>query len=385
MPFEFINTHIQARQQDALLRKRHVVQSATARTITVNNTTYLNFASNDYLGFGEYKLNLEQSQALGSHSSPLVTGYQAQQQQLEHYLCEQLGYEAGMLFNSGFSANSSVIKALFQDKAAAQNSAIFQDKLNHASLIDGAMHSNAALVRFNHNDLKHLRSRLEKSKAHNKLIISEGVFSMDGDIAPLKELLALAKEHNAWLMIDDAHGFGALGKTGLGSCEALLEEGFALPDILVITFGKAVASSGACVLANNQFINYMLQFNRDYTYSTAMSPLIAALTLSRLKAVKSANDKRQQLSSNIAFFKQLCKKHAIAVMESSTAIQPIVLGCAEQTLKAAEQLKKQGIWLTAIRPPTVAHNTARLRVTLTAAHTHTDIRKLVEQLKGAIA
>jgi 8-amino-7-oxononanoate synthase len=385
MPFEFINTHIQARQQDALLRKRHVVQSATARSITVKNTTYLNFASNDYLGFGEYKLNLEQSETLGSHSSPLVTGYQAQQQQLEHYLCEQLGYEAGMLLNSGFSANSSVIKALFQDKAAAQNSAIFQDKLNHASLIDGAMHSNAALVRFNHNDLKHLRSRLEKSKAHNKLIISEGVFSMDGDIAPLKELLALAKEHNAWLMIDDAHGFGALGKTGLGSCEALLEEGFALPDILVITFGKAVASSGACVLANNQFINYMLQFNRYYTYSTAMSPLIAALTLSRLKAVKSANNKRQQLSSNIAFFKQLCKKHAIAVMESSTAIQPIVLGCAEQTLKAAEQLKKQGIWLTAIRPPTVAHNTARLRVTLTAAHTHTDISKLVEQLKGAIA
>ena len=338
MPFDFINTHLQARLQDALLRKRHVVQHATARNITVNNKTYLNFASNDYLGFGDVAINLNDSHALGSHSSALVTGYQAQQKNLEQYLCKQLGYGAGMLFNSGFSANSSVIKALFQDKAAAQSSAIFQDKLNHASLIDGAMHSNAALVRFNHNDLNHLRSRLEKSKAQNKLIISEGVFSMDGDTAPFKELLALAKQHNAWLMIDDAHGFGALGKTGLGSCEAFLEEGITLPDILVITFGKAVASSGACVLGSKQFIDYMLQFNRDYTYSTAMSPLMASHTLERIKSIKTADVKRDKLNANIALFKQLAKTHNIAVMESNTAIQPIVLGCAEHTLKAAEKL-----------------------------------------------
>lgn len=383
MPFDFINTHLQARLQDALLRKRHVVQHATARTITVNNKTYLNFASNDYLGFGDVAVNLNNSQALGSHSSALVTGYQAQQKGLEQYLCEQFGYGAGMLFNSGFSANSSVIKALFQDKAAAQNSAIFQDKLNHASLIDGALHCNAALVRFNHNDMNHLRSRLEKSKAQNKLIISEGVFSMDGDSAPLKELLALAKQHNAWLMIDDAHGFGALGKTGLGSCEAFITQ--TLPDILVITFGKTVASSGACVLGSKQFIDYMLQFNRDYTYSTAMSPLMASHTLARIKSIKTADDKRDKLNANIALFKQLAKTHNIAVMESNTAIQPIVLGCAEQTLQAADKLKQQGIWLTAIRPPTVAHNTSRLRVTLTAAHTEQDITHLVKHLVGAIA
>ena len=383
MPFDFINTHLQARQQGALLRKRHVVHHATARTITVNNKTYLNFASNDYLGFGDVAVNLNDSHALGSHSSALVTGYQAQQKALEQYLCEQFGYGAAMLFNSGFSANSSVIKALFQDKAAAQNSAIFQDKLNHASLIDGAMHSNAALVRFNHNDMNHLRSRLEKSKAQNKLIISEGVFSMDGDTAPLKELLALAKQHNAWLMIDDAHGFGVLGKTGLGSCEAFITQ--TLPDILVITFGKAVASNGACVLGSKQFIDYMLQFNRDYTYSTAMSPLMASHTLARIKNIKTANDKRDKLNANIALFKQLTKTHNIAVMESNTAIQPIVLGCAEQTLQAADKLKQQGIWLTAIRPPTVAHNTSRLRITLTAAHTEQDITHLVKHLVGAIA
>lgn len=382
MPFEFISTHLNERAEQLLLRKRHVVQSATARTIMVNDKTYLNFASNDYLGFGDLTIENENINTLGSHSSALVTGYQLQQQALEQYLCTQLGYQAGLLFNSGFSANSSVIKALFQDKAAAQNSAIFQDKLNHASLIDGALHSNAALIRFNHNDLNHLRSRLEKSKAQNKLIISEGVFSMDGDTAPIKDLLRLAKQHNAWLMIDDAHGFGALGNTGLGSCETFI--GDILPDILVITFGKAVASSGACVLGSRAFIDYMLQYNRDYTYSTAMSPLLADNTLVRLKHIKKANTQRVMLNKNIATFKHLAQQHNIAVMESDTAIQPIVLGCAEQTLKAANKLKQQGIWLTAIRPPTVAYNTARLRVTLTAAHTLDDITYLVKHLAEAL-
>lgn len=382
MPFEFISTHLNERAEQLLLRKRHVVQSATARTIMVNDKTYLNFASNDYLGFGDLTIENENINTLGSHSSALVTGYQLQQQALEQYLCTQLGYQAGLLFNSGFSANSSVIKALFQDKAAAQNSAIFQDKLNHASLIDGALHSNAALIRFNHNDLNHLRSRLEKSKAQNKLIISEGVFSMDGDTAPIKDLLRLAKKHNAWLMIDDAHGFGVLGNTGLGSCETFI--GDILPDILVITFGKAVASSGACVLGSRAFIDYMLQYNRDYTYSTAMSPLLANNTLVRLKHIKKANTQRVMLNKNIATFKHLAQQHNIAVMESDTAIQPIVLGCAEQTLKAANKLKQQGIWLTAIRPPTVAYNTARLRVTLTAAHTLDDITYLVKHLAEAL-
>ncbi|EAW27743.1 8-amino-7-oxononanoate synthase (7-keto-8-aminopelargonic acid synthetase) [Alteromonadales bacterium TW-7] len=382
MPFEFISTHLNERAEQLLLRKRHVVQSATARTIMVNDKTYLNFASNDYLGFGDLTIENENINTLGSHSSALVTGYQLQQQALEQYLCTQLGYQAGLLFNSGFSANSSVIRALFQDKAAAQNSAIFQDKLNHASLIDGALHSNAALIRFNHNDLNHLRSRLEKSKVQNKLIISEGVFSMDGDTAPIKDLLLLAKQHNAWLMIDDAHGFGGLGNTGLGSCETFI--GDILPDILVITFGKAVASSGACVLGSRAFIDYMLQYNRDYTYSTAMSPLLADNTLVRLKQIKKANTQRVMLNKNIATFKHLAQQHNIAVMESDTAIQPIVLGCAEQTLKAANKLKQQGIWLTAIRPPTVAYNTARLRVTLTAAHTLDDITYLVKHLAEAL-
>lgn len=383
MPFDFIHNHLQARCDKALNRTRQLIEHSSARTITVAGKSYINFASNDYLGFADQSMAKDAS-ALGSHSSALVTGYQQSQYLLEQYLCQHLGYHSAMLFNSGFSANSSIIKALFQDKAVAQHSAIFQDKLNHASLIDGALHANAALVRFNHNDINHLRARLEKSKAQHKLIVSEGVFSMDGDMAPLIELLTLAKQHNAWLMIDDAHGFGMLGKTGLGSCESIIADGL-MPDILVITFGKAVASSGACVLGSKMFIDYMLQFNREYTFSTAMSPLIATQTLSRIKAIRDANQQRQKLNANIALFKHLASSQNIAVMPSNTAIQPIILGCAEQTLHASEQLKQQGIWLTAIRPPTVLHNTARLRITLTAAHTESDIIKLVSCLQKAIA
>ena len=373
MAFDFIAEHLVERQADALLRKRQLVEHSSGRFIQVAGKQYLNFASNDYLGFADDIIEI-QAQQLGSHSSALVNGYNKPQQQLEQRLCELLGYESAMLFNSGFSANSSVLKALFQDKSVAQSSAIFQDKLNHASLIDGGLHSAAAMVRFNHNDLRHLESRLQKSKAKHKLIVSEGVFSMDGDQAPIEALCKLAKQYNAWLMIDDAHGFGVLGEQGLGCCEAIK------PDLLIITFGKALASSGACLLASKQMIDYMLQFNREYIYSTAMSPLMASCTLERLEKLLKADQKRSQLTENIAYFRELAKEHNLALMESTTAIQPLVLGDAEHTLAVANKLKDKGVWLTAIRPPTVPFNTARLRVTISSAHQADDIKKLVNSL-----
>ena len=373
MAFDFIAEHLVERQADALLRKRQLVEQSSGRFIQVAGKQYLNFASNDYLGFADDFIEI-QTQQLGSHSSALVNGYNQAQQTLEQRLCELLGYESAMLFNSGFSANSSVLKALFQDKSVAQSSAIFQDKLNHASLIDGGLHSAAAMVRFNHNDLKHLESRLQKSKAKHKLIVSEGVFSMDGDQAPIEALCKFAKQYNAWLMIDDAHGFGVLGEQGLGSCESIK------PDLLIITFGKALASSGACLLASKQMIEYMLQFNREYIYSTAMSPLMASCTLERLERLLNADKRRAQLSENIAYFRALAKEHNLALMESTTAIQPLVLGDAEHTLAVANKLKEKGVWLTAIRPPTVPFNTARLRVTLSSAHQADDIKKLVDSL-----
>lgn len=373
MAFDFIAEHLVERQADALLRKRQLVEQSTGRFIQVAGKQYLSFASNDYLGFADDFIEI-QAQHLGSHSSALVNGYNKPQQQLEQRLCELLGYESAMLFNSGFSANSSVLKALFQDKSVAKSSAIFQDKLNHASLIDGGLHSAAAMVRFNHNDLRHLESRLQKSKAKHKLIVSEGVFSMDGDQAPIEALCKLAKQYNAWLMIDDAHGFGVLGEQGLGSCEVIK------PDLLIITFGKALASSGACLLASKKMIDYMLQFNREYIYSTAMSPLMASCTLERLEKLLKADKRRAQLTENIAYFRALAKEHNLALMESTTAIQPLVLGDAEHTLAVANKLKGKGVWLTAIRPPTVPFNTARLRVTISSAHQADDIKQLVDSL-----
>lgn len=380
MAFSYLKTHLQKRREDALLRERQLVSQHSSCHITVAGKTYLNFASNDYLGFAADAFKNNELTQLGSHSSPLVTGYTQAAHDLESYLCNKLGYESALLFNSGFSANSSVLKALFQDQQVAQQSMMFHDKLNHASLIDGGLNSQAAMVRFNHNDMKHLTARLQKSKATNKLIISEGVFSMDGDSAPIAELYAIANEHNAWLMIDDAHGFGVQGEQGLGSCEQIK------PQLLVITFGKAVASSGACVLASKEVIDYMQQYNRDYIYSTGMSPLIAQHTLARLQQIYSqqGDQRRQKLANNITLFQQLAAEYKVAVMPSNSAIQPIVLGCAEQTLMVASKLKQQGIWLSAIRPPTVPFNTARLRITLTAAHDKNDIERLVNELVNAL-
>lgn len=382
MAFEFIQVALQQRRVESLLRARNLIaDSSDARFLTnKDGKQFLNFASNDYLGLGS-KLEL-QGGLTGSRSSALVTGYQRCHKDFETLLCKHLGYESALLFSTGFSANSSVIKSLFSQSSgskAALDSAIFQDKLNHASLIDGALQSDAKHIRFNHNDMGHLRQRLEKSKAANKLIISEGVFSMDGDCAPLQQLEELKQQHNAWLMLDDAHSFGVLGEHGLGSVGQGCK-----PEILVITFGKAMACQGAAVLASKSVIDFLLQFNRDYIYSTSMSPLMVQAAEQQFLRVLDASEQRQHLFNNIALFKQLCADANIPVMSSETAIQPVVLGSAENALNAQAKLKEQGIWLTAIRPPTVPHNTARLRITITAAHTHDDIEKLVKALKVSI-
>ncbi|MBQ4863614.1 8-amino-7-oxononanoate synthase [Pseudoalteromonas sp. MMG013] len=373
MAFDFIQHSIEQRRTKSLLRRRICIQSSDARYINVDSKRYLNFASNDYLGLGGPVL--ANDVLSGSRSSSLVTGYLDVHKKLEHALCQLLGYDDAMLFSSGFSANSSVLKALFNEQSVAKDSAIFQDKLNHASLIDGASHSDARHIRFNHNDMNHLRARLEKSNALNKLIVSEGVFSMDGDSAPLAQLHALKQQHNAWLMIDDAHAFGITGKQGLGSAQTQNK-----PDILVITFGKAMACQGAAVLASHDVIDYLVQVNRDYIYSTAMSPVMAHSALQQLDKVINADDARTQLQQNIALFQQLCANVNIPLLTSNTPIQPIVLGSAENALNAQRKLKQHNIWLTAIRPPTVPHNTARLRVTLTAAHKSDDIHYLVQVL-----
>ncbi|SFD47003.1 8-amino-7-oxononanoate synthase [Pseudoalteromonas denitrificans] len=375
MAFEYISDEISQRKSQSLFRVRYVIEQSDSRFIRVNGKSYLNFASNDYLSLNaplKYALNSK----IGSTSSALVTGYHQSHQDLERYLTNLMGYQACLLFSSGFSANASVLKTLMSDA----DSEIFQDKLNHASLIDGGLASNAAMVRFKHNDLTHLSLRLNKSSAKNKLIVSEGVFSMDGDSAPIESLMALAKKHDAWLMIDDAHGFGIRGKQGLGSCE------IDKPELLVLTFGKAIASSGACILCSEQVKEYLLQFNREYIFSTAMAPLMAKVTHDAIKNLMASDEKRLQLTHNINYFRkqfeQLCSSSTL--MCSTSAIQPILIGDAQKALDISEKIKKENIWLTAIRPPTVPKNTARLRITITAAHQKNDIDKLVNILSKVL-
>jgi 8-amino-7-oxononanoate synthase len=377
MAFEFIDAALNTRAAASLLRHRQCIAKVSAREIEVDGKRYLNFASNDYLALADQPLNLTGQP--GSRSSALVTGFQSVHAAFESQLCEAFGYDKALLFASGFAANTSVLQALFNDPAVGRESELFQDKLNHASLLDGALHSQAKLTRFNHNDVGHLRARLEKSKAKNKLIVTEGVFSMDGDCAPLADIAQLAKTHNAWLMVDDAHALGVVGDNGLGSIERGVK-----PELLVITFGKAMACQGAAVLCSERVQQYLLQFSREYIYSTAMSPMLTDIASSQFAQLRNAVSQRAALKNNIAYFTQTAAQLGIAVMPSDTAIQPIVLGSADNALAAQQQLKERGIWLTAIRPPTVPQNAARLRVTLTAAHTTQDIDALLNALKEAI-
>lgn len=370
MAFEFIEQVLAKRSSEHLLRQRTVVKPIDGRAIEVDGKRYLNFSSNDYLGLASEPVANVHSSAAGN-SSPLVTGYTQAHHDLEQRFCELLGYEAGMLFASGFSANQSVLKALFSE---AQSGVLIQDKLNHASLIDGGLQAKAAMQRFNHNNLGHLQSRLEKAKGANKLVVTESVFSMDGDTAPLADIKELCTEHDAWLMVDDAHGFGVLNQ-GLGSATHK-------PEVLVITFGKAMACNGAIVLANKEVISLFAQCNRDYIYSTSLSPLQCQVIDARLSQVLNADGRRAHLNELIGYFKEQAHSAGIATMESDTPIQPIIVGDSESALAMQAQAKELGVWLSAIRPPTVAQNTARLRITLTASHSKADVNTLIEVLRA---
>ncbi len=380
MSFNFIAEELAQQQAKSLFRKRYVVEQSNGRTIIINKKAYLNFASNDYLGLSSRLLDYDiKFSNAGSTSSALVTGYHKSHQELENYLCDLMGYEACLLFSSGFTANASVLKTLMNSR----ESILYQDKLNHASLLDGGLASAAKQIRFRHNDMKHLKHKLESTHSENKLIVSEGVFSMDGDSAPIDDLQHIAKQHHAWLMVDDAHGFGVSGKNGLGSCDPAHQYTKKI-DILVLTFGKAVATSGACILCTEQVKDYLLQFNRDYIYSTAISPLMATITLDAIKKLVLANEERAILKTNIAYFKEKCLASKIPLIASDSPIQPVLIGDAQKALEVSDALKGHSIWLTAIRPPTVPQNTARLRVTITAKHQLGDINLLVQALSGTL-
>lgn len=375
MSFKGLASSLAALQSQHLHRQVVSVEGGNGILLRRQGRDYVNFSSNDYLGLASDPLvktaaiNAVNDYGIGSGGSSLVTGYSVLHQRLEAQICEITGNERAMLFSSGFAANSGVISALL-----SRDDLLLQDKLNHASLMEAGMQSPATMQRFVHNDMTRLNTLLDKSNHDNKLVVSEGVFSMDGDQGDLAKLSSLAKEHDSWLMVDDAHGFGINGD-GRGTCA----EAKITPDILMATFGKAIGTSGAFVAASSDVIDYLTNTCRHYIYSTALPIPVVAATIKSIELAQHT-DKREKLAARIDYFRQQCQHNGLALMPSDSAIQPIIIGQSDKAIAMSDHLKSQGIWVSAIRPPTVPPNTARLRVTLSANHELSHIDALVKAL-----
>ncbi|WP_304167001.1 8-amino-7-oxononanoate synthase [Lonsdalea britannica] len=368
------------RREEGAYRQRQVNECGGGRWLESHGRGYLNFSSNDYLGISQHPAIVRAWQqgaerfGVGSGGSGHVTGYSVAHEALEQQLADWLGYDRALLFISGYAANQAVIAAL-----AEAGDRILADKLSHASLLEAAALSPATLRRFPHNQPEGLERLLRSPCDGQTLAVTEGIFSMDGDAAPLPELQAASRRHGAWLMVDDAHGIGVLGEEGRGSC---WNQGIQ-PELLIVTFGKAFGASGAAVLCRHDVAEYLTQFARHLIYSTSMPPAQACALSAALDVVRQGDDLRQRLTDNIAHFRDGAAGLAYQLQTSQSAIQPLIVGDNHQTLALSQTLRDQGLWVGAMRPPTVPPGTSRLRITLTASHTPQDIDRLLEVLHDA--
>lgn len=361
-------------------RRRPLVTTPQGPHLTVDGRDYLAFASNDYLGLASHPALVAALQdgaarfGAGAGASHLVSGHLASHDAAETALAAFLGREAALLFSSGYQANVGVIGALI-----GRGDAVFADRLAHASLLDGCLLSRAEFQRFRHNDLADLERRLAASTAPAKLIAVDAVYSMDGDEAPLAALLALAERFDAWLYVDDAHGFGVLGPQGRGTLAA---HGVAPHPRLVqlATFGKAAGLAGAAVAADAQVIDWLVNTARTAIFTTAMPPALAHALTAMLALVEPADAARARLAGHVATLRAGCAAAGLRLLPSRTAIQPVLIGSDADAVAASLALREAGLWVPAIRPPTVPPGTARLRVSLSAAHTETDVAQLAAQL-----
>lgn len=374
-----ITQALDERRQSATYRQRQVNRGGNARQIQLGGEHYLNFSSNDYLGLSQdaqviaaWRQGARQY-GVGSGGSGHVTGFCTAHQALEQQLAEWLGSPRALLFISGYAANQALLAALMQ-----AGDRILADRLSHASLLEAASQSPAPLRRFRHNHPQSLANLLAKPCVGQRLAVTEGVFSMDGDRAPLAALHSLTRAAGAWLMVDDAHGIGVCGEQGRGSC---WQQGVR-PELLVVTFGKAFGISGAAVLCDEPTAEYLLQFARHLIYSTAMPPAQACALRAALRRIQQGDALRARLQDNIRRFRQGAAQLSLALTASDTAIQPLWVGDNQRTLDLAQHLREHGLWVNAIRPPTVQPGGARLRITLTAAHQPQDIDRLLEVLHG---
>ena len=377
-----IDAALDARRAAEALRVRTPVENGAGRFLTCDQRRYSNFSSNDYLGLSQHPALIRAWQqgaeqyGVGSGGSGHVSGYTRAHRALEEQLADWLGYPRALLFISGFAANQALIAAL-----TGKDDRIVADRLSHASLLEAASHSPAQLRRFAHNDAAQLASLLDKPCEGQQLVVTEGIFSMDGDSAPLGDIHAVARRQGSWLLVDDAHGIGVTGPEGRGSAAHLGVK----PELLVVTFGKGVGISGAAVLCSDPVADYLLQFARHLIYSTSMPPAQAVALLAAFNLIRSdeGEARRQRLSALISQFRAGVSGLPLEITASQSAIQPLIVGENARALHLAQTLREKGIWVTAIRPPTVPAGTARLRLTLTAAHEAADITALLEALHVA--
>jgi 8-amino-7-oxononanoate synthase len=377
-----LQRELEQRKVDGLLRQRRLLDSPQAEHIVANQQPYLSYCSNDYLGLANHPELIATMQkaagdsGVGSGASGLITGHHRYHDDLEKQLAAFVELPAALLFSTGYMANIGVLGAL-----TGRGDAIFADKLNHACLNDGGYFSHAEFQRYPHNDVVALEKLLQASTAKHKLIAADAVFSMDGDIAPIPEYLALCEKYDAYLYLDDAHGFGVLGEHGKGS---LSHFNIKSPRIIMMaTLGKAAGVAGAFVAGEQVVIDYLIQKAKSYVYSTPAPPALSATLSASVKLIEQGDHLRANLQSLIQYLKANLKLNKWRLMDSDTTIQPLIVGDNLEALALSEYLQTHGILVPAIRPPTVPVGTARLRISLSAAHTLDDIKKLIAAIHQA--
>jgi 8-amino-7-oxononanoate synthase len=374
-----LTARLAERRAADLYRQRPLLQSPQGPEVVVDGQPLLAFCNNDYLGLANHPEVIAAWRAgaerwgVGGGASHLVIGHSTPHHQLEEALAELTGRPRALLFSTGYMANLGAITAL-----VGQGDTILQDRLNHASLLDGGLLSGARFNRYLHNDPDSLAKRLDKATG-NTLVVTDGVFSMDGDLADLPALAETARARGAWLMVDDAHGLGTLGATGAGIVEHF---GLGLDDVPVLigTLGKACGTAGAFVAGSEELIEALVQFARPYIYTTSQPPALACATLKSLELLRRESWRREHLAALIRQFRQGAEQIGLQLMDSPTPIQPILIGYSARALRLSRMLRERGLLVTAIRPPTVPAGSARLRVTLSAAHSEAQVQLLLNAL-----
>lgn len=376
-------SHFELEQKYAALQAQHLdrhtrsIEHGVCPLVIRDGKTLINFSSNDYLGLASHSalkdaaVDYLKQHGIGAGAAHLVTGHHAIHDQLEQRLAQVTGYPAAMLFSSGYMANMGVIDALMDHKSGI----VYQDRLNHASLLDGSRLSGTKLRRYPHLDTHTLNEWLATDDAPQKLIVTDQVFSMDGTEAPLNQLIQLANTHQAGLMIDDAHGFGVRSIS-------LKNQPLPKVDVYMATLGKAIGTYGAFVAGSQVLIDYLKSRARTFIFTTATPPLIAASTLAALDVIEQEPWRQVKLQQHIQTLRSALQQQGWQLMDSQSAIQPIIIGQAEDALALSQALLEQGLLVSAIRPPTVPQGTSRLRITLSAAHSDEMMQQLIRALKS---